>query len=153
MVTTSDGIPLQKFIEHFFQEIICADAQAQVLQETGWNEFQKSVKITEGIDIAGGIGELAHLGLREVKMSFYVEPVRPGLWQRTRRITRYLLGRPIPPERQVFHLASDAKRNVAAFQITITVARAADGSFSVESSPPTEQLKSAGEVYVTDIID
>ena len=136
------------FIEHFVREMVRADAHAQVLQQTGWAEFQRSMKKPGGIDIAGGVGELAYLGLREVKISFYVEPVQPGFWQRLKRVGLYLLGRQSAPAMQVCRLASDAIESVAPFQITLTVARAADGGFTVKS----EHLKSSGEVYVTDIL-
>lgn len=152
ILTLSDGIPLQKFIDHFIQEMVRADAQAQALQQTGWIEFQKALEKTEDIDITGGIGELAYLGLREFKISFYVEPLRPGLWRRLQRIVRYLLGTPGAPARQVCRIVSGTPKGVSAFQITITVARAEDGSLSVKTEPQSDQLEASGEIYVADIL-
>jgi hypothetical protein len=151
ILTTSDIIPLQKFIEHFVQEMVRADAQAQALQQTGWIEFQRSMGKTDGIDITGGMGEIAYLGLREAKISFYVEPVRPGLWQRLKRVVRYILGYSSAPARQDCRLVFGARGVLSAFQVIITVARAEDGSFTVKSEPQSEQLKSSGEINVTDI--
>lgn len=152
LLKPSEGIGLPKFIEHLVQEMVRADAQAQTLQHTGWIELQRALKNAAPIDITGGLGELAYLGLREFKLSFAVEPVRPGLWQRLKRVVPYLLGTPGAPAYQVCRLVSGTPQKGSAFLITITVARAEDGSFSVRSEPPPEQWESSGAVYVSDIL-
>lgn len=152
MLTASDGIPLPTFVEHFIREMVRADAQAQMLQQAGWSDFQRSMEKAEGVDITGGMGELSYLGLREVKISFFVEPVRPGFWQRLKRVVRHLLGTPAAAAKQVCRLVPGTQAGVSAFRITLTVARLDDGTFSVKSESRTAPLESSGGVYVTDIL-
>lgn len=144
-----DGLPLEKYIEHFFQQVILADVQAQILQQNGWIEFQKSMKNADDFDMAEGSGQAAYLGLREVKISFYVEPVCPGLLQRIKRLYGYLFGRPSAPARQMCRIVPGSKFARSAFMLTLTVSRSADGDFKVKTEPGIDQC---GGVYVSDIM-
>jgi len=148
MIPDSDKISLHKFIEHLLQEAVRSDAQAQILQQTGWMEFRKAVGGREGIDIAEGMGKLEYLGLREIKVSFVVEPVQPGFWSRVKYLFRYLLGKPAPPAIRLCRLVSGTPVAESAFSVSITVSRSADGTYAVATDPGKEDL---GGVYVADI--
>jgi hypothetical protein len=149
MNNLEEGIPFNVFLDHFLKEVIKIDAQAQLLQQTGWIEFQKSLKKIDKIDITEGVGQLEYLGLREIKISFFVEPIQPGFWQRLKRFIRYLLGKPSAPAKQACRLVSGSIVPVSAFQVSLTIFRSEDGNFSVKYEPETEQL---GGIYVANII-
>lgn len=148
MTPILDGLPIQEFIKHFLQEMVCADAQAQILQQTGWIEFRRSIDKLEGIDLTEGVGQLEYLSLREIKMTFYVEPIQPGFWNRMKKSFRFLLGKPETPAKLFCRLVPGVPGIKSAFAMTLTVSRTEDGSFSAKSEPEIEKL---GGVYVADI--
>lgn len=149
MFQEKDGLPFKTYMDHFLQEMVLADAQAQILQQTGWIEFKKSIKKKEGIDITEGLGQMEYLGLRDITLSFCVEPVQPGLWQRIKRLIRYLFGRQEAPAQQICRLVPHHERVKSSFMVSLTVGRSKDGAYTLKTEPESNRL---GGVYVSGIL-
>lgn len=146
---SDNSVPLQQFMEQLLRDIVRADMQAQVLQHSGWLEMARSVGKRAGVDLAEGVRQANHLGVSEIKLSFYVEPVLPGMWQRIKTLTRRMLRKKrVPPARLLCRLSPDSADRRSAFQVTVTVARTAAGDLSLHCEPGADEL---GGVYVADI--
>lgn len=133
-----EGVPLQKLVEHLLQQAITADAEIQLLQRKGWMDMNQGRPLVEGMD------HLEYLGLQELRFDFRLAPIKPGLWERIRRATRYVLGRPEPAA--TLHVIAPAP-GIAGFNVTVTISRR-DNRFSAELSRDAE---SAGDIYVSSL--
>jgi len=149
MKTNIEGVPLSEFIGHVLRETVRADAEAQLFQQAGWREFHRSFRESGGIDVTAGIPRNAYLGLRELKLSFYVEPIREGCWAQIGRFFRRLLGRRGPPARRDCRLVIGPAAAGTAFLVTVTAGRGEDGGFAVRTDPDMGELEG---VYVDNII-
>lgn len=138
----TDGLPFSKFVEHMMQEVIRADAEMQLLQRSGWIGLNKGFPLAEGLD------HLEFLGLNEVRLTFWAEPVQPGLWGRFKRWRKSLLGRPEPAAKSLYRLMPEELEGKTGFKISITVSRGQDRIFKVESEPASDKL---GGVYVSNL--
>ncbi len=138
----NEGLPFSKFIEHLTQEVIRADAEMQLLQRSGWIGLNKGFPLAEGLD------HLEFLGLNEVRMTFLVEPVLPGLWERFKRWLKSLWGTSEPPARLLYRLMPGEIADKTGFKVSISVKRGSDGVYKVGSEPSADNL---GGVHVSNL--
>lgn len=132
-----DGITLHELMAHLTKQSIIADAEMQLCQRKGWTEISHGSPLFEGLD------HLGYLGLHELRFSFWVEPIKPGLWVRVKKSFRYLLGRPEPVA--TFYPILLSSPGKAGFNVTVIVRRK-DEQFVAET---THDSKDTGEIYVT----
>jgi hypothetical protein len=142
MHDTQPGIPFENFLGHFAQEIIIADAEMQLLQRQGWTELNQGFPLVEGLD------HLAYLGLTEVRMKFWLIPVKPGIWFRLRCLILSLFGMPVPTIKRIYRLNHRKKAGKAGIEVIITIGRDNRGEVNIQSKPATEDMEGA---YVPDL--
>lgn len=145
---SSAALPFSEFVDRLVREVIRADAHAQILQQSGWIDFQGFMKGVKGIDLTEGIGQLEYLGLQEVKLTFRVEPIRPG-WARLKKCVRYVMGREEAPATMACRIVGAETATASGFTVTVTVGRSAGGRFVARSEPAADGLEG---VYVADIL-
>lgn len=140
MRTHSSAYSLSDFLQHLLQEVIISDAQAQILQQTGWIAFRSAIPDSEGISLTEGIGQLEYLHLQEVKLTFRMAPVRKSCWARFKGSLGPLFGRKRAPE-QLFRLIPEGSVDEPGATVTVAIGRADDGRFILQS----DIQQSAGE--------
>jgi hypothetical protein len=136
------GIPFEKVLGHLAQEIIIADAEMQLLQRQGWTELNQGFPLVEGLD------HLAYLGLTEVRMRFWLIPVKPGIWFRLRSLILSLFGLPAPTFKKTYRLNCRREAGKAGLEIIITIGRDKKGNMNIQSKPATEDMEGS---YVPDL--
>jgi hypothetical protein len=139
MNRSNRAYPLEVFLQHLMQEVVVADAQAQILQQTGWVDFHKAIADKEGVDLSEGFGQLEYLGLREVTLTFWVEPVRPGCGARLKAFFSLLFGKPRAPMTQLFRLIPESSADKPGLKFTVTIGRTPDGRFTIQSEPAPDK--------------
>ena len=143
------GIPFSDFLSHIFKETIRADAEMQLLQRQAWIELNKELRLAQGLNLGEGLGQLEYLGLNEVRLTFWAEPVRPGFWSRLKRWVRSLLGKPEPVAKLMYDISSGLRAEKSGFNIAVTVSRGQDKKYTIKSEPDEKEL---GDVYVTRLV-
>jgi len=148
MNSSKRAYPLDVLLQHMMQEVVIADAQAQILQQTGWIEIRKAIAGKEGIDLSEGLGQLAYLGLREVTLTFRVGPVQMSCWARLKGFAGSLLGKSSAPEKRTFRLIPEGSADKPGLTITVTICRTPDGRYAIRSEPAGDKME---DMYVTDL--
>lgn len=136
------GIPFEKFLGHFAQETIIADAEMQLLQRQGWTALNQGFPLVEGLD------HLAYLGLTEVRMKFWLMPVKPGIWFHIKCLILSLFRMPVPTFKRIYRLNHRKKVGKAGLEVIITIGRDNRGEVNIQSKPATEDMEGA---YVPDL--
>lgn len=142
MSNTQCGMPFEKFLGHFAQEIIIADAEMQLLQRQGWTELNQGFPLVEGLD------HLDYLGLTEVKMRFWLIPVKPGIWFRLRNLILSLCGMSVHTFKKIYRLNCRREAGKAGLEIIITIGRDKKENMNIQSKPATEDMEG---YYVPDL--
>ncbi len=132
MFGTDKGVRLGRLLDHFAQEAVRADAEMQLLQRQGWRDLNKGVPLAEGLD------HLEFLGMTEVKVTFSLEPVRPG---RLARLWQWLRGS-VQPIKTSFRICRDGQGTGQALHVSMTMGRGADGRMAVVARPDNASLES-----------
>lgn len=135
-----DPISFQNLLQHLLQEVIRADAEAQLLQQRGWFDLEHWLRERmEPIPITG-LERKDYLNLASVTFVCNVCPVPPGLWARLVGAWNYLVGKhriifPIDCLKVVPGVGKDS------MTLTITVSRGSDGIYSVDVKPQNPLAK------------
>ena len=118
------GLPLGKFLQNLVAEVIEADAEMQLLQRNAWRELNSGYPLAEGLD------RLENLGVKEVSLTFRIEPTRSGFLSRLKAASRHLLGKPQPvATRHITLVEKLAGVDVSGFEVTVTVSRDKNSAF------------------------
>lgn len=142
MSKTQEAMPFKTFLGHFAQEIIIADAEMQLLQRQGWTALNQGFPLVEGLD------HLAYLGLTEVRMRFWLMPVKPGIWFHIKCLILSLFGMPVPTFKRIYRLNRRCKAGKAGLEILITIGRDNKGEINIQAKPAAEDMEGA---YVPDL--
>ena len=148
MTRSNRSMELDEFVDRLMREVIHADAQAQILQQKGWIDFQRFKETKEGFDLTEGIGQMEYLGLREVRLTFAVEPVQPGFWGRLKWCIRYIAGEDVAPAITPCRLVKREPAAKLGFTVTVIIGRSLDGRFTARIDPIDEK---SGGVYVHNV--
>lgn len=123
---------LKQLIEHCMQQSALADAEMQLLQRNAWRSLNDGFPLAEGLDY------LECLGLIEVRLAFWLKPLRPNLCV---RLYRWIFNLP-PIEEMSFRLARPPKEVKAdSIHFSLTISRGKDGSIQATTEPSLENLE------------
>lgn len=127
------GLSFKEFIGKLVGEITEADAEMQLVQRDGWMQFNEGYPLLEGLD------RFANLGITEVKLSFCVEPARPGLWSRLQRAVQHIFGKALPVASEASLIGAPGKTSTKGFEVTVTISRDHNSRLRVDSEPELMQ--------------
>jgi hypothetical protein len=130
---------LRQLIEHCVQQAAVADAEMQLLQRSAWRSFDKGFPLAEGLD------HLEFLGLTELRLAFWVQPLRPKWYIRLYRWIFKLR----ETEKLSFRLCRSPEEVTAgAIQLVLTISRGKGGKTRVSTEP---ELQDWEEIHVAGI--
>jgi hypothetical protein len=123
---------LKQLIEHCMQQSALADAEMQLLQRNAWRSLNNGFPLAEGLDY------LECLGLIELKLSFWLKPLRPNLCV---RFYRWIFKLP-PKDESNFRLTRSQKEVKGdSIHLSLTISRGRDGSTQVTTEPNLQNLE------------
>lgn len=137
----SDYLPFKSFLLHLAQEVIRADAEMQLLQRRAWLDLNQGFPLMEGLD------HLSYLGLREVRMTFWLEAIAPSRWGRLKERVLIFFGKGGALSRRLYRFGSGPKEGGEGFGVTVTLGRDKTGRVAARSEPAADSLQ---DVYVAD---
>lgn len=123
---------LKQLIEHCMQQSALADAEMQLLQRNAWRSLNNGFPLAEGLDY------LEYLGLMEVRLEFWLKPLRPNLCVRLYRWIFKLS----PKEDLNFRLTRSPKEvKAGSIHFSLTISRGRDGSTQVSTESSLQNVE------------
>lgn len=128
-----EWLSLEETLQLLLKQAVAADTEMQLQQGLAWKQVSAPLHV-QGIDVAEGLDQFRPLGITELRLTFWLEPRRPGRCARAWRALRHLVATPAAPPPTRYRLVA-ANTGAAAICITVTVGRGADGEWRVTTEP------------------
>jgi hypothetical protein len=127
---TGEWQTVSDWLKTFEGQVIEADAQMLIRQRLAWNAFQGSLASVGLKHVSTSLDSASQLGVGEVRIRAWLEPVPNTLRARMARFVRRCLGSTVPPPR-TYRLA-DTRGDVGgrAIEVTLSVRRTKGGTWA-----------------------